>query len=235
MAIPGKSSVILMDGRDMGDYLSSIDLARSGSALDATVFNSSENKEYIAGGLVDASLSGDGLFDSQNIDSTLNSALASTAAKVWTYWPQGMSTGSFGYGMQALETKYDIKTPLEEVVSMSIEAQSKVAADRIVSLFNGVISSSSGNGATNAGTSSVDGMVGYIQRTDTGAGNIATAVIQHTSGSTWATLITFSAVSAQSGQRVATGSTAIKKNVRFKYTMSDSTATATANVGFSRK
>ncbi len=231
----GKSAVIMMSGYRMDNYLNSFDPSLAADTAETTVFNSSNYKSYL-GGNKDATFSAEGLFDEDNMDSTLNTALGSTAAKVWSYWPQGASTGKFGIGMQCLKTAYNIKTPIDGVVSISIEGQSKIARDRIVSLFHGTVSTSSGNGNNNdnAAATTVGG-IGYIQRTDTGGGTIATAVIQHSSAaSSWATLLSFAAASARTGERVAVAGS-VKRYTRYKYTLSGTTVAATANVGFCRK
>lgn len=231
----GKSAVALMSGYRMDNYLNSFDPSLTADTAETTVFNSSNYKSYL-GGNKEATFTADGLFDEDTMDATLNTALGSTAAKVWSFWPQGASTGNYGIGMECLKTSYDIKTPIDGVVSISIEGQSKIGRDRIVSLFNNSVSSSSGNGNNNdnAAASTIGG-VGYIQRTDTGGGTIATAVIQHSSATiSWATLLSFSAASARTGERVAV-SGAVKRYTRFKYTLSGTTVAVTANVGFCRK
>lgn len=234
----GKNTEVLMSGLRLSNYLNSIDISRSADTAESTVFNSSGFKSYVSGNK-DATLSAEGLFDGSpgSAESTLNTALGSSAAKIWTVWPQGSDTGKFGWGMSAYQTSYDISSPVDGVVSISVDSQSNVAFDRPVSLFGlASISSSSGNGNNNDNTSATtNGGVGYIQRTDTGGGTIATAVIQHSSAAaTWATLVSFSAASAQTGQRVAV-SGSVKRYTRFKYTLSGTTVAATVNVGFYRK
>jgi len=246
----GKQAVILMSGFRMDSFLNSFDTSKTGDTAETTVFNSSDVKSYVPG-KVDATLSAEGLFDGSitGIDSTLASALASSSEKVFTHWPQGTSTGSFGVGMKTHQTTYDISTPIDDVVSTSIEGQSNMGRDRVESLFElSTISTSSGNGATNTNSTvngstagSIKGAVGYLQKTDTSTGTITAASIQHSScdiAASFGDLITFAAVGStvRSGQRVATGSTNVKRYTRFKYTLGSSNHDSiVVNVGFSRK
>jgi hypothetical protein len=233
----------------MDNFLNSVDSSKTGEAAETTVFNSSDVKSYVAG-KEDATLSAEGLFDGSitGIDSTLASALASSSEKIWTVWPQDSSTGNFGYGITAHQTAYDISTPIDDVVSISLEAQSNVSRDRLESIFElSTISTSSGTGATNTNSTvngstagSAKGAVGYLQKTDTSTGTITAASIQHSScdiAASFGDLVTFAAVgsTSRSGQRVATGSTDVKRYTRFKWTLGSSNHNSIVlNVGFSR-
>lgn len=232
----GKAAVVLMSGVNMSNYLKSFEAPQSADTAETTVFNSSGAKSYVPGNK-DATLSGEGIFDAANIDNTLKTALGSTTPKVWTYWPQGASTGSYGYGLKTYQTAYNITSPVEDVVSLSVEGQSKVGSDRVVSLFNlSNIASSCGNGNNNNyGAASTKGGVGYIQRTDTGT-RMLTPIIQHSSaGSSWATLLSFTASTGKGGERVDV-SGSVKQYTRLKYNISSgSTKAVTVNVGFSRR
>ena len=230
----GRQASVYQNGYDMSNYLNSVTHSASVDTHETTVFSSTA-KTYLVG-LVDGSLSAEGLFSSTGIDSTLNTLVGSTAGSVWSEYPQSSAVGSYGMGMAALNTAYEITTPVDGVVSLSVEGQSKMGRERIVSLRAKADASTSGTGTSNDNTAaSTEGGSGYLHRFDTNS-RTATIVVQHSSaGSSWATLLSFAATTGRNGQRVPV-SGSVKRYVRHSLSLStNSTAAVNFQVGFYRK
>lgn len=231
----GKNTKVYANGYDLGDYLSNISTPGTADVVETSVFNSSA-KTYISGHK-DATLSAEGFFDgdADAVDEAFNTALGSTD-NVWTWYPQGDSIGSYGYGMETIKNSYEITSPIDGVVSVTAEGQSHVGRDRIVSLHAmSQESSSSGSASSVDNTSATtEGGIGYLQVEAVSGGTLA-ATVQHSSaGSTWSELISFTGTTGRTAERkTATGE--VKRYVRAAWELSSSSATATFNIGFRRK
>jgi len=229
--IHGKGTIVLMDETPV-----TVDVAET------TVFNSAgDSKEYVTGN-ADATLTAGGFWpasssDSLSVDATLSAALATSSLNVWTYWPDGTSTGKFGYGVTSIETGYTITTPVDGTIDVSVDGQVSDGRDRIESLRTlscGV--TSTGNGASDDnGAASTNGGIGYLQRI-TNSTNDFDVAIQHSAvGTTWDDLIQFSSGTGRTGERIAVAGT-VKQFTREVHTTTGALGTAIFfNVGFRRK
>lgn len=234
----GKSSVVLANGVNFSNYLNSIETPMEVDTAETTVFNSSGAKSYIPG-LKDATLSAEGFYDgsSGSVDSILTSVLGASTPIVWTWYPQGTAAGNYGYGMQTIETSYSLSSPVDEVVTISVEGQSKSGGrDRVESLLALTAETTSGNGSSDDNAAATtNGGVGYFQRTDNSTKGV-TPVIQHSSAATsWATLVAFSSGTAKGGQRIAVAGS-VKRYTRASWTITGSTLVSTTlHFGFNRR
>ncbi len=233
----GKSSRVLADGYLLHDYLSSVEVPMECETLETTPLNSSGSKQYVSGNR-DATLSGEGFFENStgiSIDSVMNSALGSSSV-IWTVYPDGYTAGNYGMGTKTIETAYNISTPVDGVISMTVEGQSKVGRDRIQSIMALTSKTTTNSTGTpvSASAGSTKGGIGYFQRTDNST-TWVTPTLQHSSsqGAAWTTLVSFSTCSSKGAQRVAVSGT-VKKCVRGKWTISASIPSATMHFGFKR-
>lgn len=245
MALHGKNAKVYANGYLFSDYLNSIDSPNQADTVDVTPFNSSGEKQYVVGHSGSA-VSAEGFFDgsSSSIESTVNSVLGTTEAVVWNWYPNGDSTGEIGFGIETFEHAYDISSPVDGAVSISIEAINKIGGrDRVVSLRALANQSSSAVSATNDNTATsssgtTGGGVGYYQRTDDSTRGLA-VTIQHSSSdvaASFSDLITFTTGQAKTAERIATASTNVKPYLRTEWTMTGATSVATAfHVSFNRK
>jgi hypothetical protein len=206
-------------------------------ALDSTTFGATA-KAYIPG-LEDATLSAEGLFDGAAgaVDAVFQAALRGHAPVVWNWLPSGDIDGNFGYGFLALETNYEIEAPVDDLVSVSVEAQSNVGLERVQVLAPLAARTASGNGTSHDnGAATSKGGVGYLQVTAaSGTSPSLTVRIQHSAdGVTWADLIIFTAVTAgNNAQRIAVAGT-VNRYVRAAWMISGTGPSFTFFAAFGR-
>lgn len=232
----GKDTKVYCNGRLMSDYVNKISTPAKADTAEVTVFNSSGYKSFVAG-KKDVTLSGEGFFDSSTsgIENYINSALGSSAV-VWSWYLSGDSIGSAGYGLKAIQTDYSLDSPVDGVISMSIEGQSNVGRDRVLSLRALASASTSGTAASvDNASASTKGGTGYFQRTDNSTRGFS-GTIQHSSaGASWAALVSFSSGTSKNGQRIAV-SGSVKRYIRSQWTLTGSTVIPTKlHFAFSRK
>jgi len=240
MAVHGKGTKILMDGWDMGNVLNSVETPLTADTAETTVFNSSGTKTYVVG-VQDATLSAEGFFVSSSsdgsVESTLAGALSSSDLNVWTWWPNGTSTGNAGFGVTAIETGYTITSPVDGTVDISIEGQVSDGRDRLRSLR--ILScgvTSTGNGAGVDGVSaSTQGGIGYFQRVTNSTNDFKVIIQDSNNNSTFDNLISFTSGTGRTGERIAVAGE-VKRYVREVHTTTGALGTAiNFSAGFSRK
>ena len=230
----GKNARTYINGNDLSTMLKSFGLTETADTVEASAFNT-ENKTYVVG-LKDATVSAEGFFagSTYQTDNVFNTVLGSTA--LWTYYPNRSGIGQPGYGIRTDETSYEITSPIDGVVSVSIEGQATLGADRILSLLATNLRSSSDVGTSlDNGSSSINGGVGYLQVVQITSGTTVTIHIQQSSdGAAWANVLTFTDRTSIGAERVViTGG--IKRYLRSEWAFNSTVVhTATINVGFRR-
>ena len=239
MATAGKNTKVILDGWPMHDILNSIETPATVDTFETSVFNTSGAKTYVPGNS-DATLSAEGFFVSSSsdssVESTLASAISSTGSQVWTWWPDGTSTGKTGYGLTSFETGYTITSPVDGTVDISIEGQVTDGRDTIESLRSLTGASTTGNSASDDNTAATtNGGIGYLQRTSNSTRGLLPAIQHSAVGTTWDDLIAFTSDASRDGQRVAVAGE-VKRFTRSEHTLSTgSTSSITFQVGFRRK
>ncbi len=227
-----KNARVYMRGYDLTRYLNSIDSPATVDTAEVTTFSTeaAPYKNYVAGN-ADATLSAEGFFDgsSNAVDEVLSEALGDTGG-LWTWYPGNDTLGRVGYGFSALSNAYNVRGTIDDACRITAGAQSKTARERLVSLHALQERTSSGEGtAIDQEAATTGGAVGYLQVTEVSSG--LSAYVQHsTSGSTWDDLITFTATTERTSERItATGD--VKQYVRAAW----ETTGATFHIGFGRK
>jgi len=237
----GSNARVYVNGYDLSAYLKNFSISGEAETHDVTTFTATA-KSYIAG-LKDATLSADGVFDgdTSGIDEIMQAALGQDAS-IWTYFPQGeVAVEDAGYGFDAIETSYEVETPVDDVAAISAEAQSKTGLERVLTFHPLGEEATSGNSTSiDNGVSTANGGVAYLQVTGlAGTSPTLDITIQHSDddGATdaWSAVCTFTQVtSANTAQRItATGT--IKRYVRAVWTLGADTTSATFSVAFGRK
>lgn len=234
----GSKAKVLVNGYDLSNYLRSVSFSALADTAETTTLGSTA-KTYIPG-LQDATVSAEGIYDGspKAVDEILQAALGAEST-IWVYLPQGDGVGKSGFGIECIETSYEIESPVDDVAAISVEAQSKVGREQVVVLADLQTRTASGNGSTrDDGASSSDGAVGYLQVLGlSGSGAALTVTIQHSSdGSNWSSLINFPQVSTSGvpkAQRIAVQGT-VNRYVRAIWTLSGTNPQATFHVAFCR-
>jgi len=157
-----------------------------------------------------------------------------------TGYPDGRAVGQPAMLMYADVVKYNLDTPVADLVKVAIECTSqKWAVEEGVSLHDLVTDTATGNSASvDHGAATTNGGVGVLHvPAIVGAAPSVVVKIQHsTNNSTWADLLTFTAAVAATKQRieVAAGTT-VNRWLREVHTFGGTTTSITHNVAFARR
>lgn len=233
----GKNTKVLFNQFDLSSYLSEASPNESVETAETTAYGNSA-KTYVVG-LRDSTLSMSGFFDgsANAVDEIIATALQ-TNPEVITFAPEGLTVGSRVVTMNAIETSYEVSSPVADVVSVSVEAQTTDRIDRGVSLANLGAVSSTGNGTANDNSaSSANGAVANLHVTANTRNGSTTFKIQHSAdNATWVDLITFSAVSTatKTSERLAVAGT-VQRYTRVTYTLAGSTGSITFHANIARR
>ncbi|AVX21595.1 hypothetical protein SAMN02745885_01656 [Carboxydocella sporoproducens DSM 16521] len=234
----GSKAKVYCNGYDLTPCLTSVSVSGELEAVEATTLGSTA-KSYVPG-LQDATISAEGIHSPAvgEIEYVVQAALGAGNESTWCYYPQGDALGARGYGLAAYFTSYEVESPVDDVVSVTAEAQSSKGLDNIVSLHQLATRTSTGSGGqVDNSAASSNGGVAYLQVTAvSGVSPSATIKIQHSAdGITWADLATFAVVTASNNaQRVVVTGT-VNRYLRATWTISGTSPSFTFNVAFARK
>ena len=246
--IHGKGTNVFLNQFDMSAYFNSASVARSVETSDTTAFGAS-NKAYIVG-MGDGTLQLDGMWSADatvGSDEVLAGILGSATTPIVTYAYAAGTIGNRCVVAKAHSTSFDISSPVGDVVSASVSFQASTDATTnfTKSVSSGVMLTANASIAfgslgalasvDNAASSASGGVANLHVTVNTITGASTTIKVQHSAdNSTWADLITFTAVTASNttSQQSAVSGTV---NRYLRATASGGTAGAiTYNIGFAR-
>lgn len=240
----GKSAVVLWDEYDLSPFLNAASVSASMDPAECTNFGSEGNREYIKG-LKDATLALEGFYTvgttepSTELTDVLNSAFAGTTSPVVTVGLEDDTIGRRAFLFLGDAVSYDIDAPVDDVIATSVDLQGRAGYEggfwlKPLNVSTGA-QTAVNSGLTNGGTTG--GGVAHLHLTSLVSTSTTDAVfaVQHsTSGSTWATLLTFTGSTAATFQRSTVAGT-VKEQVRAILVSNGSTLdTITAAVSFAR-
>ena len=244
----GKGTGVFVDTTDLSSYFNSADFSQTLETAETTGFGSTA-KSYIPG-LVDATVSLSGMFDgaANAVDSVLAGVLASSTTPLVTIVYGTGTIGNKVYTGRAHETSYSISSPVADVVSVSADfnASTDSTANQTYGMSDGVVLSTGASIAFGAlgnltsvdnAASSASGGMGVLHATvNTITGGTTTIKIQHSSdNSTFADLITFTAVSASTtAKQLSAVSGTVNRYVRATASTAGTAGAITFTVSFSR-
>lgn len=225
--IHGKSAVVYQDGNDLTGYLRSLTNSAEVETAEATTF-ADDDKTYVPG-LGDATLSAEGLFDA-TFDGNITSITGSGTKSVWSVYPGGDAIGLAGRGYSLDITSAERSADIGDVVMVSVEGQSSVGTERLVSHKELAQVTTSGTAAVVDGSaSSASGGVAYLHAT--AASGTVVVKIQHSSDNvTYADYLTVGTVTAAGALR-ASGTGTVNRYTRLVYTATSGTATFVCGFG----
>lgn len=225
--IHGKSAVVYQDGNDLTGYLRSISNSAEVEAAESTTF-ADDDKTYVPG-LGDATLSAEGLFDS-TFDGNLQTITGSGTKSVWSVYPGGDAIGSAGRGYSLDITSAERSADIGDVVMVSVEGQSSVGTERLMSHkeLAQVITSGTATVVDNGG-SSASGGVAYLHAT-AASGTVVVKIQHSTDNITFADYLTVGTVTAAGALR-ASGTGTVNRYTRLVYTATSGTATFVCGFG----
>lgn len=233
----GKTTGVFYNGSDLSTYFNEASVSNDIETAEVTTFGS-DAKSYIVG-LQDGTISAAGMFDGAAgaVDQILSSTLGSDALDTITVTPDGVSFGRRSYSAAAIETSYEISSPVSDVVSANLEVQATQGIDAGFLLAGRVTFSASGNSANlDQGAASSNGGTGYLHVTSNSMSGATTFKVQDSAdGVVFVDRITFASVSASAtvGEKVAvTGS--VDRYVRALHDPGVSSGSVTYTLAFAR-
>ena len=235
--VHGSKTRIYANGYDLSAFLKNVSGPSEVEMHDSTTFGATA-KAYEPG-IENATLSAEGLFSGAvgATDAVFHAALRGRTPVVWNWLPMGDIDGSFGYGLLALETNYEINSPADDLVNVSVEAQSDVGHERVQILHPLAAETATGNGVSrdNAAATTAGG-VGYLQVTTvSGTAPSMTVKIQHSADAvTWVDLITFAAVTADNNAQRVTVAGTVERHVRAAWNITGTGPSFTFFTAFGR-
>jgi hypothetical protein len=236
----GKNTVVLLGGNDFSTFFNEATASLSVETAETTTFNSGGAKTYITG-LKDGTASLSGLFEGSatGTDAAFATAIGSDAASVLTIGPEGGTAGTRSICISALETSYEITSPVADVVSVSAEVQAEQdGIDYGIFVANGASVSATGTGSSqdNAASSANGGCANLHVTANTRDGDVTFKAQHSTDNSTWVDLGTFAATPTLTteGQRVEFTGT-VFRYVRAAYTVAGTTGSATYTLAIARR
>ncbi|HSW64402.1 MAG TPA: hypothetical protein VLH56_14005 [Dissulfurispiraceae bacterium] len=235
--VHGSSGRFYVNGFNLSAFLKSVSGSEEIEAHDSTTFGATA-KTYVPG-LVDATLSAEGLFSGAvaATDAVLSAALRGRTPVLWNWLPAGDVDGAFGYGMSAISTSYEIETPVDDLVSVSTEAQSNTGMERTQVLHPLAAQTATGNGvARDHGAATTAGGAGYLQvMAASGTTPNLVARVQHSvDNSVWVDLITFAAVTAANVAQRLTVAGTVNRWTRTTWAITGTTPSFTLFAAFGR-
>jgi len=235
--VHGKSTGVLFSGSNLSSYFNEASVSQDVETAEVTAFGNSA-KAYITG-LKDGTISLSGMFDGQQnaVDDVLSSAVGSEASAPVTIAPDGATYGKVSISGAALETSYEISSPVGDVVSASLEVQVSGGVDRgvLLSALNAVTTTGTGTSVDNSASSS-NGGVAYLHVTANAHNAGSTFKVQHSAdNTTFVDLVSFTTVATNTtgGERIAVSGT-VNRYVRASHTLAG-TGSVTYSIAFSRK
>ena len=249
----GKGQKLLFGNANMSDILTSVTVTASVNAHDTTVFGNSD-KTYIAG-IRDGNVSYSGLFDGSALstastattgalDARFQSALAASTQPVVTYGPEGDTLGYRARMWRQETIEYVAGSPADDVVKVSASGNMSTRQDFGVWLHALAARTSTSSTFTQvdsgyaAGTTG--GGVAHLHVTSDTTLTSVIVKVQHSSSTSWADLITFTAFD-ESSQAAAAQRSTVSGTVKRRTRVIVSTFTggaaksATFGVAFARR
>jgi hypothetical protein len=232
----GKNTKVLFAEYDLSSYFNEASASQSIETGETTTYGTN-SKTYVTG-LADGTISLNGLFDgsANGVDAVLSAKIGDSAGAIITVAPEGLAFGSRLKSAQTLSTSYEISSPVADVVSVTAEAQVSGGIGNGISLRDLSAATATGNGtAHDNSASTANGGAGVLHVTANSHNAGSTFKIQHSAdNSTWADLITFTAVSTTTltSERVAVTGT-VNRYLRASWTLAG-TGSITFHINFSR-
>lgn len=239
----GVTLKVLINQFDVTGYFRKMDLNGQTSMYDSTVFGST-SKAFIPG-LRSGTISVEGLFEDIGTlnapDNVFAAIEASATVPLVSIAPVGLTLGNRVYLLQAHENKHDIGAQIDALILNKADFTDNDGYDFGVSLhaLSAETSLPYTGTATDNGAATSNGGVAFLHVSAiAGASPNAVIKIQHAAVSTYADLVTFSAVTALTNgfQRVVVAlGTTVNRNLRATITEGGTTSSITPSISFARR
>lgn len=226
----GKATEVYMQGLDLSSHLRTVTASADVDVAEASTF-ADDDKVFVVG-QTDATMSAEGLMDT-TMNGSVTAVIAAGTEQAYSYYPTGSVVGSPGFGVWAAITSYEVTSDLGDVVGISLEVQSDVGLERMLSHFALAQVTTSGTATVvdNAGSSTA-GAYGYLHATAV-SGTVTVKVQDSADNVTYADILTLGTLTAATGPvgLRSTVSGTIRRYTRLVYTATAGTATFVAGFG----
>jgi predicted secreted protein len=239
----GKSTRVLIGSSDLSTYFNDTSVSTSVETAETTTYGvAGDSKTYVTG-LNDSTISISGLFadEAGEADEVITAAIGSDTDVVFTIAQDGgLIVGRRCLLGQSIETKYDLSSPVADVVSTSLDLQSDGESVHgfVLAASESISSTSTGTSVDGIASSSNGGIATLHVTANTRDGSI-TVKVQHSADNvTFADLATFSVVPSTTitSERLSVASgTTVNRYLRVSYTVAGSTGSATIAAAFGRR
>lgn len=235
MAKHGSGTKVYVTGHDLSSWLKSASVSVEVETHDRTTFGAA-GKLYHPG-LQDGTLSADGIFDAavspaKSVDDRMAELLGLDNTVV-TVFQGGESLGARGKSMLAIDKSYSVESPVDDLVSLSFEAQSKAGIDPVICFHPQASRATTGTGtAIDNLAASTLGVIAYLHVfAVTGSVVVKVESSSDNGGSDpWAPLVTFASAAAVGAQRIALAG-AVERYLRVSWTITGGPAVFSVAVG----
>jgi len=237
--VTGKDSRLLLDDLALSGYLKGWEHSTEREMADVTVEGDGGHKFLL--GLDNGSLSLDGVFDNtyaaDGQDEVLDTARGAASASVITAAPEGFALGKRVIAISARESTYTAAATVGDAVTFAASWQSEGQVDVGVALHDLTAETVTGDGSSvdNAASSANGGVANLHVTTVSGTTPSMTVKVQHSvDNSAWVDLITFTAATAKTAERLTVSGT-VNRYVRGTRTISGTTPSFTFALAFARR
>jgi len=237
--VHGKDSRLLLDDLALSGYLKGWEHGTEREMADVTIEGDGGHK--FLPGLDNGSLSLDGVFDNtaaaDGQDEVLDTARGASSASVITAAPEGFAVGKRVIPISARESTYAVSSPVGDAVTFAASWMAEGQVDVGVALHDLTAETATGNGASvdNAASSANGGVANLHVTAVSGTTPSATVKVQHsTDNSAWVDLITHTAATAKTAERLTVTGT-VNRYVRGTWTITGTTPSFTFALAFARR
>lgn len=239
----GKTTKVLINHFDLSSYFQDASFSSSVETAETTTYGVLGGAKTYVVGLEDATISLSGLFDgdANAIDEVLTNLLGSSTDVNFTIASDGgMVLGARCISGQSNETKYDLKSPVADVVTASADFQVDAEASRgvILAPLSTVSATGTGTSVDNGAATTNGGIAVLHVPANTRNGTIIVKVQHSSDNSTFTDLATFATVATTTKTSeylsVAAGTT-VNRYLRVSYTVAGTTGSATVAATFGRR
>lgn len=233
----GKQTKILVDQYDFSSYLNNTDMSWEIDTPETTTFGDND-RTYIPG-LRNSTMSFAGFWDS-TLDGYVTDDITTPVVSLLSYAPEGLSTGSVVYSVQARHSSWTVGSPVDGVAAISLDVQSTDRLSRGISLHNLTAETATTNATeVDNGSSSASGAIAYLHvisntLTTTDASESIDISIYDAATTTFTSLIDFTQLTTEgsASERKTVAGTILNK-VRAEWT-AVGTGACTFAIGFQR-
>jgi hypothetical protein len=242
MTVHGKRAAVLLHTIDASAWLNDVSVSETVETAETTTFGVAQGSKTYVAGLNDATVTVGGLFDgdANAIDDTLAQVLGQDSPVVFIVAESGLAVGNRCACGQAIDTSYEVSSPVADVVSVSAEFQATSEAMRGVLLAaKAAVSSTSDGVNVDHGASTANGGTAVLAVPVNTRNGSVTVKVQHSADNvSWADLVTFAAVTASTvaAERVVVpAGTTVNRHLRATFTVAGSTGSISPVVAFARR